>query len=160
MQITAQKVVTIEYTLKDDAGEVLDTSDGRKPLSYLHGAGNIVPGLEKALDGKAEGESIDVTVPPEEAYGQRDEELVMNLPVRKLPDKNPKPGARYRVQTPDGPRILEVKSVSGDYATVDANHPLAGMTLHFAIKIVGVRDATDEERQHGHVHDPDDHHHH
>jgi FKBP-type peptidyl-prolyl cis-trans isomerase SlyD len=159
MQVAAHKVVTIEYTLKNDAGEVLDTSDGDEPLAYIHGMGNIVPGLEKALDGKASGDTIDVTVPPEEGYGAHDEELVMNLPVRKLPDKNPKAGAHYRVQTPEGPRVIAVKSVKGDYAIVDANHPLAGVTLHFHVKVVGVRDATDEERQHGHVHGAGGHHH-
>jgi FKBP-type peptidyl-prolyl cis-trans isomerase SlyD len=150
--------VGIEYTLKNDAGEVLDSSEGRAPLVYLHGLGNLVPGLEKALDGKAAGESLDVTLTPEEGYGHRNEKLVRKIPIRKLQDKNPQPGNRYRAQLEDGPRIVLVTGITGDYATIDANHPLAGQTLHFAVKVVEVREATAEELAHGHVHSPGGHH--
>ncbi len=147
-----KKVISIEYTLKDDKGEVLDTSEGKEPLTYIQGTGTIIPGLEKALDGKHVNDTLDVSLKPEDAYGQRDEGLVQNLAIRKLPDKKAEVGMRYRVQTPNGPQFLLVKSVSGDYAIVDGNHPLAGMTLHFSVKVVGIRDATKEELEHGHVH--------
>lgn len=158
MQIGSQKAVTIEYTLKDDAGEVLDTSEGREPLTYLHGTDSIVPGLEKALDGKGEGDELEVKLAPEEAYGQRDEKLIRNMPLRRIREKRIQVGGRYPAETPEGPRLVLVKSVNGDYATVDANHPLAGMTLHFKVKVVGVREATKEELAHGHVHGPGGHH--
>jgi FKBP-type peptidyl-prolyl cis-trans isomerase SlyD len=160
MQIAAQKAVTIGYTLKDDAGKVLDSSEGGEPLIYLHGAGDIVPGLEKALDGKQVGDAISVSLSPEEAYGQRDEAQVRNIPLRKLPKGKVEVGMQYEVTTEAGPMLALVTAVKGDYATIDANHPLAGMRLHFDVKVVSVRDATPEELEHGHVHGPDDHHHH
>ena len=159
MQIGQDKVVTIAYTLKDDAGQVIDTSEGGEPLAYLHGAQNIVPGLEKALEGKSAGDSLTVSLSPEEGYGRRDAALVQNIPVRKLPEKKVQPGMQFRVMTDAGPRILTVLSVSGDYAKVDANHPLVDKTLHFDVKVVDVRDATEEEKTHGHVHGPHGHDH-
>ncbi|HEY0706815.1 MAG TPA: peptidylprolyl isomerase [Polyangia bacterium] len=152
MQIADKTVVSIEYTLKDDQGTVLDSSDGREPLDFLFGAGNIIPGLEKALAGKSVGDSIETTVTPEDGYGKRDEKLVRNLPLRKLADKNPQVGRRYRAQLEDGVGVVLVTAVKGDYVSVDANHPLADKTLHFAVKIAGVRAATEEEVEHGHVH--------
>ncbi|MCG5053369.1 MAG: peptidylprolyl isomerase [Myxococcales bacterium] len=160
MKVAAQKVVTITYTLKDEKGEVLDTSEGREPMAYLHGAANIVPGLEAALEGKEAGESLEVTLPPEQGYGVRDEQAIRNVATRKLsPDRKVAVGERYRVSTPEGGRIVTVLSVKGDYATIDANHPLAGITLHFAVSVVDVRDASAEEVAHGHVHTPGAHHH-
>jgi FKBP-type peptidyl-prolyl cis-trans isomerase SlyD len=152
VQIQQRSVVGIEYTLKNDQGEVLDTSEGHGPLVYLHGLGNLVPGLEKALEGKATGDSLDLTLTPDEGYGQRDEKLVRKLPLRKIHDKNPQPGKRYRAELADGHRIALVTGISGDYASIDANHPLAGLTLHFTVKVVEVREATAEELAHGHVH--------
>jgi len=148
----AKKVVSIEYTLKDDEGTVLDSSEGRAPLAYLHGANNIVPGLEKAIEGKAIGDSLDVTVPPAEAYGERDEKQIRNVPVRKLPEKRPAPGTILQVQTEAGPRHVTVLSVRGDYASIDFNHPLAGKNLHFSVKVTAVREPTQEELDHGHAH--------
>jgi len=159
MEISAGKVVTIEYTLKDDEGKVLDTSAGRKPLVYLQGAGNIIPGLERALSGKTAGDSLEVTVAPADAYGTRDERRVRKLPLRKLADKHPTPGQRTRAQLDDGVAFVLVVAVSGDYATIDANHPLADKTLHFAVQVASVREATGEELQHGHVHGAGGHHH-
>lgn len=160
MQIAAQKVVSIEYTLKDDDGKVLDTSEGRDPLSYLHGAGNIISGLEKALEGKSAGDTLEVRITPEDGYGQRSDTSIRNVATRKLsPDKKVQVGNRYRLMTPEGPQVVTVLSVRGDYATVDGNHPLAGMTLNFAVKVVDVRDASAEELAHGHVHGPGGHHH-
>jgi FKBP-type peptidyl-prolyl cis-trans isomerase SlyD len=159
MQIANQKAVTIGYTLKDDAGKVLDTSEGGEPLTYLHGTGDIVPGLEKALDGKQVGDAISVSLAPEEAYGHRDEGQVRNVPLRKLPKGKVEVGMQYEVTTEAGPMLALVTAVRGDYATIDANHPLAGMRLHFDVNVVAVRDATPEELEHGHVHGPGDHHH-
>jgi len=152
MQIGAQKAVTIGYTLKDDEGNVLDSSDGGDPLTYLHGAGDIVPGLEKALDGKQVGDAISVSLSPEEGYGRRDERHIRNVPLRKLPAGKVQVGMQYQITTEAGPMLALVTAVRGDYATIDANHPLAGMRLHFDVKIVEVRDATKEELEHGHVH--------
>ena len=159
MNIQAKSVVSIEYTLKNDAGEVLDKSEGRGPLVYMHGVGNLVPGLEKALEGKAAGESLEVSLKPEDGYGHRDEKLVRKIPLRKIQDPKPQAGGRYRAQWDDGLRAVLVQSVSGDYASVDANHSLAGQTLHFAVKVVEVREATTEELSHGHVHGKGGHHH-
>ena len=158
MQIGAKKAVTIHYTLRDDAGEVLDSSEGRAPLTYLHGEGNIVPGLEKALDGKQAGDEVKVTVPPEDGYGARSDDNVRNVPRRRLPEGKIEPGMRMRMQTDVGQVIAMVTAVKGDYVTLDTNHPLAGTTLHFEVKVVEDRDATDEELEHGHVHGPGGHH--
>src|SRR5438045_5643226 len=108
VQIQQKSVVSIEYTLKDDAGEVLDKSEGRGPLVYLHGVGNLVPGLEKALEGKAAGDSLDVTLAPADGYGHRDEKLIRKLPLRKIQDPRPQPGKRYRAQLDDGLRVVLV----------------------------------------------------
>jgi FKBP-type peptidyl-prolyl cis-trans isomerase SlyD len=159
VQIAAQKVISIEYTLKDDSGSVIDSSNGRKPLTYIHGTGAIVPGLEQALEGKSVGETIDVSLTPEQGYGERDPKLVQNIPIRKLPDRKAEVGMTFQVKTPEGPRLLVINAVKGDYATVDANHPLAGMNLNFQVKVVEVRDASEEELQHGHVHGPGGHEH-
>lgn len=158
MQIVDQKAVTIAYTLKDDSGTVIDTSEGREPLTYLHGSGIIVPGLEKVLTGKQEGDAVEVSLAAAEAYGPRDDKRVRNVPLRKLPEGKVTVGMRYRVQTEFGPIAALVTAVKGDYATVDTNHPLAGMNLHFDVKVITVRDATPEELQHGHVHGPGGHH--
>jgi FKBP-type peptidyl-prolyl cis-trans isomerase SlyD len=158
MQIEAKKAVTIEYTLKDDAGKVLDTSEGRAPLTYLHGADSIVPGLEKALAGKAAGDIIAVTLTPEDGYGMRDEGLVRNLPVRKLREPKAQVGQRVPADIDGQARLVLITALKGDYASIDANHPLAGMTLHFSVTVVGVREATPEELAHGHVHGPGGHH--
>lgn len=151
MPVAAQHVISIEYTLNDDQGRTLDSSQGHEPLAYLHGAGNIVPGLEKALDGKDVGDSVEVSVTPEEGYGQYDAALVRNVPVRKLP-KGTQPGQRLRLDTSAGPAIFTVISLKGDYAKLDGNHPLAGKTLHFKVKVVDIRQPTAEELAHGHVH--------
>lgn len=158
MQIAAQKVVSISYTLKDDAGETVDTSVGGEPLVYIHGVGNLVPGLEKALEGKAAGDHVSVVVGPAEGYGVRDESLIRKVPLRKLPAKV-QVGARVRAQSDAGPVVLLVLAIQGDYATVDPNHPLADKNLHFEIDVVAVRDATAEELEHGHAHGPEGHHH-
>jgi FKBP-type peptidyl-prolyl cis-trans isomerase SlyD len=159
VQIQQRSVVTIEYTLKNDAGEILDKSEGRAPLTYLHGVGNLVQGLEKALEGKGVGDSLEVSLTPADGYGERDEKLVRKIPLRKIRDPRPQPGKRYPAQVDDGLRMVLVTAVSGDYASVDANHALAGMTLHFFVKVLEIREATAEELSHGHVHGKGGHHH-
>ena len=160
MQIEKNRVVTLNYTLRDDQGTVIDSSSGRGPLAYLHGKGNIIPGLEQALDGKAAGEKLDVSVAPEQAYGMRDERLVQILPRSRLPEGTQLgPGTQLRVEGPQGRRLVRVMKVERDFVTVDGNHPLAGRTLHFSVEVAEVRKATHEEISHGHVHGPGGHHH-
>lgn len=153
MQIGKNAVVAINYTLKDGDGQVIDTSEGRGPLAYLHGAGNIIPGLEKALEGKGEGENVQITVSPEEGYGQRDESLIQAVPKKLFAETaEPQPGMQFQAQGPQGAQVLTVMKVEGDKVTVDANHPLAGRELNFDVAVVNVREATDEEKEHGHPH--------
>ena len=163
MTIADKKAVAIEFTLKDEAGETLETSVGKDPLWYLQGLGNLVPGLEKALEGKDVGETVDVKLSPADGYGERDDKEIRNVPLRKFKAQRIQVGGRYQIQGADGPQVVVIKAVNGDYALVDGNHPLAGMTLHFICKIIDVRDATEDEQQHGHVHGPEGHghgHHH
>lgn len=153
MQIASRKVVTLDYTLTDDQGEVLDTSKDSQPLVYLHGTGGIVPGLESALEGKDEGASLKVTVAPADGYGERDDELVKSLPRDKFPsDEDIEVGMQFRAQSDDGPVVVTVVEVDDQNVTVDGNHPLAGMTLAFDVTVLSVRDATLEELTHGHAH--------
>lgn len=155
MQVAKNAVVAIDYTLTDGDGQVLDTSEGRGPLAYLHGAGNIIPGLEKALEGKDEGEKVNVSVPPEEGYGQRDESLIQAVPKKMFAETaEPEPGMQFQAQGPDGARVLTILKVEDDQVTVDANHPLAGQELNFDVAVVNVREASEEELEHGHVHEP------
>jgi len=160
MAIQKDKVVSIDYTLTGDNGQVLDSSNGREPLAYLHGAGNIIPGLESALEGKDEGDELNVQIPPDQAYGQRDERMVQPVPRTAFQGvADIQPGMQFQAQTNAGPRLITVVGVEGDQVTIDANHPLAGATLKFDVKVVNVRDATSEEMSHGHVHGAGGHQH-
>lgn len=147
-------VVTMHYKLALDSGQVVDSSEGKDPLGYLHGAGNIVPGLEAAMAGKAEGESFDVKVSPEEGYGPRHDEAVQKVPRQAFPaDADLKEGLQFQATGPDQrPLMGSILEVGESEVTVDFNHPLAGETLHFSIEVVGIREATQEEKDHGHVH--------
>lgn len=158
--ITSNKVVTIHYTLRNDAGEVLDSSDGGDPLAYLHGAGNIVPGLEAQLEGKATGDKLVAVVEPKDGYGEKSGPGAQTIPLSAFEGIEVKPGMTFVVEDDDGEQMpLRVLEVHSDHVTVDTDHPLAGETLHFTVEIVDVRDATAEELLHGHVHDGHDHHH-
>ncbi|AFG36626.1 FKBP-type peptidyl-prolyl cis-trans isomerase [Spirochaeta africana] len=153
MNIAKNSVVTMDYTLKDGDGTVIDTSEGREPLAYLHGAGNIIPGLESALEGKPAGESVQAVIAPADAYGEWDENKVFDLNKEQFSGvESVEPGMQFQAQIQDTPTILTVKEVEGDKVTVDANHPLAGATLHFDVEIREVREASEEEISHGHVH--------
>jgi FKBP-type peptidyl-prolyl cis-trans isomerase SlyD len=161
MEIAEQRAVLMHYTLTNDSGEVLDSSSGGEPLAYLHGMGNIIPGLEKALVGKKAGDKLQVKVAPAEGYGERDERLIQQVPRRAFQGiKDIKPGMSFHAQGSGGaPMQVTVTRVVGDMVTVDGNHPLAGVALNFDVEIVEVRAATAEEMSHGHVHGPGGHHH-
>lgn len=160
MQITANKVVTIDYTLTDEQGQVIDSSQGRDPLAYLHGFNNIIPGLEGALEGRSSGDSMNVVVAPGEAYGERDDALVQSVSRELFEDAEQlEVGMRFQSVSEQGVRLVTVVEVADDSVTVDANHPLAGVTLNFDVTVVDVREATQEELEHGHVHGPEGHHH-
>lgn len=152
MKIQKNTVVSIDYTLKDDDGNLIDTSSGRGPLKYLHGNGNLIPGLEKALEGREAGQSFSVKIPPEEAYGQKDEALIQEVP-RNLFDETEglEVGMQFQAQTEQGSYILTVKEIKENTVVIDGNHPLAGQNLNFEINIISVREATLEELAHGHA---------
>jgi FKBP-type peptidyl-prolyl cis-trans isomerase SlyD len=158
VHIEKNRVVTLHYILRDEQGAVIDTSSGRVPLSYLHGKGNIIPGLEQALAGKTAGDKLDVTVAPEQGYGRRDDRLVQIVPRNRFGEVSDlKPGMQVRTSGPQGARLVTVVGVDRDFVTVDGNHPLAGRTLNFSVEIAEVRKATHQEVSHGHVHGPGGH---
>jgi FKBP-type peptidyl-prolyl cis-trans isomerase SlyD len=160
VEILADRVVLIHYTLTDDKGSVIDTSSGGEPLAYIHGHGNLVPGLEKALEGQPEGNAVVVSVTPAEGYGVHDDALIQRVPKRALQGSGEiKKGMQFQARTDDGMRLMTVTAVLGDMVTLDGNHPLADQTLHFDVQIVSVREATAEELEHGHVHGAGGHHH-
>jgi FKBP-type peptidyl-prolyl cis-trans isomerase SlyD len=160
MQITDQCVVLFHYMLTDDEGNVIDASHTRGALGYLHGSGQIVPGLEKAMEGRSAGDQFKVALPPEEGYGKRDESLVQTVPAEAFKGIDEiKPGMQFTGQGAQGPLEVTVTKVADGMVTVDANHLLAGKSLHFDIKIEEVRAATEEELQHGHVHGEGGHQH-
>ena len=159
MSIKQNSVVTLHYVLKDDAGKTLDRSEEGEPLAYLHGHGNLVPGLERELEGKSAGDKLSVRVTPAEGYGEHSDELVQQVPRRALKGiAKITVGMRLQAHTAEGPRPVTVTRVAGDMITLDGNHPLAGQNLNFDIAIDDVRDATEEELAHGHVHGPGGHH--
>ena len=161
MTIAAQKVVSIHYKVVDsDSNELLDTSEGAEPMTYLHGASNIIPGLEQALEGKTVGDEFEVTIAAAEAYGERSEDRVQQVPREAFQEMDRiEPGMRVSAQTAQGAIELVITEVEEDSVTVDANHPLAGRALTFEVRIENVRDASEEEVAHGHAHGPGGHEH-
>ncbi len=153
--IGENSVVTVNYTLTDDAGKVLDSSDGSKPMVYLHGAGTIVPGLEKALVGKGAGESLKVRVEPSDAYGELIPDGIKTIERSAFEGVDVvEVGMAFDAEAPDGTeQHIVVTKVEDDTVTIDINHPLAGVTLNFDIQILSVREATKEELDHGHSHE-------
>ena len=150
MQVAKDRVVSIDYTLKDTDGTLLDSSEGRGPLAYLHGAGNIIPGLEQALEGQDNGASVEVTIEPSNAYGERDDNLIQDVPKQMFDSVDKvEPGMQFQAQTPNGAQLITVREVGDETVKVDANHPLAGVTLNFDVKVVDIRDATSEEVENG-----------
>ena len=155
MNITKNKVAAIHYTLRDSNGTVLDSSQGRDPLYYLHGANNLIPGMEEGLEGRTKGEHLQLDVAPEKGYGKRDPALIEEVPRKAFGGQNIEVGMQFEAN--DG-QVITVTKVSPETVTVDANHPLADQNLYFDVEVLDVRDATADELAHGHVHGPGGHH--
>ncbi len=154
MQIADKNVVTLDYTLTDDQGTVLDSSEGRGDFTYLHGAKNIIPGLEKALAGKVVGDELTVHVEPAEGYGEHSDELIQQVPSNMFEtDQEITIGTQFHAQATSGQMVVvTVTEIQDETITVDGNHPLAGTPLNFEVKVLEIREATTEELEHGHVH--------
>jgi FKBP-type peptidyl-prolyl cis-trans isomerase SlyD len=155
MTIQNQKAVTINYTLKDDQGEIIDQSNDGS-FCYLHGADNIIPGLENALTGKSKDEKLDLVIKPEDAYGEYNaafSQVVEKSMFEQDQSEELQVGMQFHAQGEDGGMVMiTISAIDGDKVTIDGNHPLAGITLHYDVHIVDVRDATEEELSHGHIH--------
>lgn len=156
MQVAKDKVVSIHYTLTDNDGKVLDSSSGRDPLNYLHGHGNLIKGMENGLEGKKQGDKFDLKVSPEEGYGVKSDKMVQQVPMKAFGDQKVEKGMQF--QTNNG-QVVTVTDVGTESVTVDANHPLAGVELNFNVEVMEVREATQTEKDHGHVHGPGGHDH-
>ncbi len=160
MPIEANSAVAIDYTLTDDEGAVIDTSEGSTPLWYLHGHENIVPGLERELTGKEVGDRLQVAITPADGYGERDEELEQQVDREQFADfEDLHEGMQFQVESDDGPLVFTVVEIGDELVTVDGNHPLAGASLNFDVTVREIRAATAEELEHGHVHEPGGHEH-
>lgn len=160
MHIEPNTVVTIAYNLRDPEGELIDSSEGREPLSFLFGKGQIIPGVEEALQGKMAGDTLSFLVEPEKAYGVRDESLLQRVPREVfesagIPDIEE--GMRFEVATEEGDRLITIIEIDEEEITVDGNHPLAGVPLDFEVTVLEVREASLEEVMHGHIHGPGGH---
>ena len=160
MQIAKNMVVVFDYTLTNHSGQEIENSKESGPFAYIHGSNNIIPGLEKALEGKRVGEKFKIPVAPKDGYGERDDTLVAIVGADRFESEQVQIGMRFHTETNHGMRMFTVTKIDGDQVTVDGNHPLAGEPLTFDVNILEVRVATAEELSHGHVHGPDDDHHH
>jgi len=159
MKIEKDRVVRFHYTVSEVGQEPLETSEGREPLAILVGHGNIIPGLETAMDGREAGDKFEVDVNAAEAYGERREGLTQRVPKKHFKGARLEPGMQAVLPTNFGPRAVTIQKVGMSVVDVDLNHPMAGKDLHFAIEIVDVREASAEEIEHGHVHGDGGHHH-
>jgi len=160
MQIVKHKVVSIDYTLTDGEGALIDSSGEGQAFAYIQGTSSIIAGLEAALEGKSAGDSLSVAISPAEGYGERDDSLMVVVPRDKFENTDElEVGMRFQTPTEGGMRVVTIVQLDDDGVTVDANHPLAGENLNFDVTIVEVRDATAEELEHGHVHGPGGHDH-
>jgi len=161
MFIAPKMVVELYYKLTDDQGNMIDEANSARPFLYIHGLSQIIPGLENQLTGKKSGDALKVNINPEDAYGTRDESLVMA--VNKTEFGSPaeiKVGMHIEIETEQGANVAVVKNITDAQIVLDLNHPLAGKSLHFDVKVQSIRAATAEEISHGHVHGPHGHHHH
>ncbi len=156
MQIAKNKVASIHYTLTDNDGKVLDSSAGREPLHYIQGIGNLIPGMEEGLEGKKQGDKVNLKVSPEKGYGVKSESMVQRVPRSAFADQKIEVGMQFQT---DGGTHVTVTHVGLSEITVDGNHPLAGVELNFDVEVLSIREATEEELAHGHVHGPGGHHH-
>ena len=153
MQISNHKVVSFHYTLTNDAGETIDSSVGGDPLAYLHGEANIIPGLESALEGKAVGDKLNVSIEAADAYGEYNPALTEVVPSSMFEGvDNIEAGMEFQAETSEGVQVVRIAEVDGDNITVDGNHPLAGQRLNFDVEIADIREASAEELEHGHIH--------
>lgn len=152
MKIEDNRVVRFHYTVSEPGQPALESSRDRDPMAILIGHGNIIPGLEKAMQGREAGENFEATVEPADAYGERREGMVQRVPRKHFRDTKLAPGQQVVLQTNMGPRAVTVSKIGMSVVDVDLNHPMAGKTLQFAVEIVEVREASEEEQQHGHVH--------
>ena len=160
MQVQKNKVVSIDYKLTDGSGKVIDSSENHGPLLYIQGIGNLIPGLEKELEGKKAGDNLKVTIAAKDGYGERNDSLCQTVPRAQFESaEGLEIGMQFEVETEQGELVVSVTKIEGDSVTVDGNHPLAGVELHFDVTIKEVRDASAEELAHGHVHGEGGHHH-
>ena len=159
MQITKNSVVSFHYTLNDADGKLLDTSAGREAFAYIHGGGMIVPGLEEEMEGKKGGDTLQVAIPPAKGYGELDPQLVHKVPLDRFGGQTVEPGMQFQAGENGDMGVFTVIGVEDDLVILNGNHPLGGVTLHFNVDITDVRDASEEELEHGHVHGPGGHHH-
>lgn len=159
--IKKNSVVSLSYNLKNGNGDELDTASAEKPFLYLHGFGQVVPGLESALEGLKIGDKKDVTIAPDQGYGEMDAGLRMKVKRSNFPeDADIKPGMQFMGEAGEGKKVVfTVHEIEGDEVKVDGNHPLAGQTLNFSVEVLAIREATEEELTHGHVHGEGGHHH-
>jgi FKBP-type peptidyl-prolyl cis-trans isomerase SlyD len=153
MKIAKHNVVTMHYTLKDGEGQTIDSSEGQEPLVFIQGVGQIIPGLETELEGKVKGDKLQVVIKPEDAYGERSDQMIQNVPKSEFQDAGELAvGMQFQVETDNGPIALTIIEILDEEVVLDGNHPLAGVTLHFDVEIADVRVATEDEISHGHVH--------
>ena len=159
MQVADNMAVSIHYTLTNDKGEVLDSSIGDEALIYLHGTGNIIPGLEDALKGKAVGDKFNVRIPAEDAYGEQSDEMIQVISREMFEGIDEiELGMQFHADVGSGSGEVTIVKIDGDDITIDGNHPLAGVDLTFAVEVMAVRPATSEETTHGHIHGAGCHH--
>jgi FKBP-type peptidyl-prolyl cis-trans isomerase SlyD len=159
MQISAQKVVSIHYTLTDNDGNVLDSSSNGEPLNYIQGVGALIAGMEEGLEGKTKGDKLLLKIAPEKGYGIHQPEMIQQVPMSAFGGQMVSPGMQFEAGTEEQRFIVTVTDVNEEFATIDGNHPLAGVDLNFDVEILEVREATSEELEHGHVHGPGGHQH-
>jgi len=160
MQVQKNKVVAIDYKLTDAKGAMIDSSADHGPLTYIQGIGNLIPGLEKELEGKKAGDSLKVTIAAKDGYGERNDSLCQVVPRSQFEStEGLEVGMQFEVETEQGELVVSVTKIEGEDVTVDGNHPLAGVELHFDVTIKSIRDASAEELAHGHVHGEGGHHH-
>lgn len=153
MKISKDKVVSIHYTLTNDAGEVVDSSVQRgEPLQYIQGHRNLIPGMENGLEGHEKGDKFVIDVEPKDGYGEKRPELIQQVPKQQFGEQEVGVGMQFNAQTEQGPVMVTITDVNDEFVTVDANHALAGENLHFDVEVMEVREATESEIAHGHVH--------
>ncbi|MDR2729676.1 MAG: peptidylprolyl isomerase [Treponema sp.] len=153
MTVKKDYIISVDYTLTDDKNNILDSSIGEKPLEYLHGHGNIIPGLENAMEGKSEGDKFTVRVPAASAYGERDINLLTEIPLENFKEAGKiEPGMRFQTRTSEGARLITVVKIENDKVTIDGNHPLAGTDLNFDVTVTAIREAGENELHHGRTH--------